>query len=115
MARSGIPNPLDRRLLIEKKLSEAQALEIAEAYLAADRSVEAVEFLAKAAARDRLAELRSEALESGDVFLLRAVARAMEAAPSRAEWSAVAEAAAAAGKDGYVADARRQLEREGDR
>ena len=114
MAKSGIPNPLDRRHLIEKKLSEGQALEIAEAYLAAGRSLEAVEFLEKAVARDRLAELRLEALESGDVFLLRAVARAMKQAPSRAEWNAVAEAAAAAGKDGYLADARRQLEREDD-
>ena len=33
MARSRIPNPLDRRHLIEKELSEAQALQVAEAYL----------------------------------------------------------------------------------
>jgi hypothetical protein len=114
MAKSAIPNPLDRRHLIEKNLSEAQALETAEAYLAAGRPVEAVEFLTKAEARDRLAELRSQAIESGDAFLLRAVARAMGEAATRAEWSALAEAADAAGKDRYAADARRQLEREDD-
>lgn len=114
MAKSTIPNPLDRRHLIEKDLSHAQALETAEAYLAAGRTVEAVDFLAKAAASDRLAELRSRAIEAGDVFLLRAVARAMEEPPVRAEWSAIAEAAAAAGKDRYAVEARRQLDREDD-
>jgi len=114
MARSEIPNPLDRRHLIEKNLSEAQALETAEAYLAAGRNLEAVDFLGKAAARDRLAELRSGAIEAGDVFLLRAVARAMEEPPARAEWSAIAEAAASAGKDRYAAEARRQLDRAAD-
>jgi hypothetical protein len=114
MAKSTIPNPLDRRHLIEKDLSDAQALEIAEAYRAAGRSVEAVDFFAKAHARDRLAELRSRAIETGDVFLLRAVARAMEEPPARAEWSATAEAADAAGKDRYAAEARRQLERAAD-
>ncbi len=114
MAKSKIPNPLDRRHLIEKNLSRAPALEIAEAYLAAGRTVEAVDFLAKADARDRLAELRSGAVEAGDVFLLRMVARAMEEPPGRAEWSAIAAAAEAAGRDGYAADAKRQLDREAD-
>ena len=112
MARSVIPNSLARRHLIEKNLSQAEALRIAEAYLAESRSVEAVDFLAKAEARDRLSELRSEAVESGDVFLLRSVARAMGEAPTGAEWSAADRAAAAAGKDRYAADARRQLERD---
>jgi len=111
MAKSPIPNPLDRRHLVEKDLSAAQALEIAEAYLAAGRSVEAVDFLGKARARDRLAELRSLAIESGDVFLLRAVARAMEEPAARAEWSAIAEAANAAGRQLDAAEARRQLDR----
>ena len=110
MARSRIPSPLDRRHLIEKELSEAQALQIAEAYLEEGRSVEAIDFLAKASARDRLAELRSAALESGDVFLLRSAARAMGEGPSHTEWSRIAETAAAAGRELQAADARRQLE-----
>ena len=112
MARSAIPNPLDRRHLIEKNLSEAQALQLAESYLAEGRTVEAIEFLAKADARDKLAELRAAAVAAGDVFLLRAAARALGESPSRAEWSAVAEAAAAAGRDRYAAAGRRQLERD---
>ena len=114
MAKSTIPNPLDRRHLIEKDLSDTQALGIAETYLAADRPVEAVDFFAKAHARERLAELRSQAVEAGDVFLLRAVARAMEEPPGRAEWKAIADAAAAAGKERYAVEARRQLDRAGD-
>ena len=111
MAKSGIPGALERRHLIEKNLSQAQALQIAEAYLADGRSVEAVDFLAKAEAREQLAELRSAAVESGDVFLLRTAARALDEPPTRAEWSAVGDAAAAAGRDRYAADARRQVER----
>ena len=113
MTKSTIPNPLERRHMIEKDLSDAQALATAEAYLADDRPVEAVDFLAKAHARERLAELRSRAIETGDVFLLRAVARAMDEPPARAEWSATAEAAGAAGRDRDATEARRQLDRAG--
>jgi hypothetical protein len=114
MGKSKIPDPLDRRHLIEKKLGGAQALEIAEAYLAAGRTVEAVDFLAKADARDRLADLRSGAVAAGDVFLLRMIALVTEEPPARAEWSAVAAAAEAAGMDRYAVEAKRQLDREDD-
>ncbi len=76
MARSKIPGPLERRLLVERNLGEARALQIAEAYLAEGRSVEAVDFLRIGNAADRLRELRRQAVESGDAFLLRAVATA---------------------------------------
>lgn len=114
MAKSPIPNPLDRRHLVEKELSPEKASEIAEAYLAEGRSVEAVDFFAKARARDQLALLRSQAIETGDVFLLRAVVRAMEEPAARAEWSATAEAAEAAGRVRDAAEARRQLDRKDD-
>ena len=39
MAKSRIPGPLERRHLVERELSPAQALRHAEAYLAAGRSV----------------------------------------------------------------------------
>ena len=65
MASAKIPDPLVRRHLIEKELAPAQALKVAEAYLAEGRSVEAVEFLQKAAATEQLTELRSEPSEPG--------------------------------------------------
>jgi len=113
MAKSRIPSALDRRHLIERELSEANALAIADAYLAEGRSIEALDFLAKANARDRLAELRAQALEAGDAFLLRAVARAMHEPPVRVEWGRVAAAAEAVGKQRYASEARRQAERSG--
>lgn len=113
MAKSRIPGALERRHLIEKDLSEAHALAIAEAYLAEGRQVEALEFLAKAKAREQLSELRARALEAGDAFLLRAVARAMQEPPARTEWESVAAAAEAAGKQRYASEARRQTERSG--
>ena len=113
MSRPKIPGPLERRHLIERELAPAQALKTAEAYLAAGRSLEAVEFLAKAGDGEGLQELRREALEAGDFFLMRAVADAMGKAPDRDEWLALAAAAEAAGKQRYAADARRQAERAG--
>ena len=61
MAQSKIPGPLERRHLIEREISADRALAFAEAYLEQSRAVEAVEFLAKAEAPERLAELRRDA------------------------------------------------------
>lgn len=111
MAKGGIPNPLNRRHLVERELPAAQALGIAGAYLAEGRTCEAVDFLRLAGAEERLAELRSEAVKSGDVFLLRAVAGAMQVPPERGEWRRLAEAAGAAGKQRYAEEAQRQADR----
>ena len=111
MARPKIPGPLERRHIVERKLGTAQALRYAEAYLAEGRRMEAIDFLRLAGASEQLQALRQEAVESGDVFLLRSVAAATGAEPERAEWLAVAEAAAAAGKDRYAVEARRQADR----
>jgi hypothetical protein len=111
MARSALPDPLTRRHLVERELSEAQALKIAEAYLAEGRTVEAIEFLAKAGAGEQLDALRAEALETGDAFLLRAVARATDRPPELEEWRVLARAAEAAGKTRYADEAIRQSER----
>jgi hypothetical protein len=110
-SRAKIPGPLERRHLIERDIAPAQALKTAEAYLAEGRSIEAVEFLAKAGDEEGLQALRGEALESGDLFLFRAVASAMEQPPDREEWLKLAAAAEAAGKQRYATDARRQAER----
>ena len=88
-----------------------QSLAIAEAYLAEGRVVEALDFLRKAEASERLAELRQQAVEQGDLFLLRSVAHAVGEVPGRSEWVALADAAAAAGKERYASEARRLAER----
>jgi hypothetical protein len=109
VAKTKIPDPLARRHLVERELPPAQALRLAEAYLAQGRELEAVDFLRKAGARDRLLALRESALAAGDAFLLRAVSAALGEPPDAAAWQALAEAAAAAGKQRYAADARRQV------
>ncbi len=108
MAKRVIPDPLERRHLIERSLEPARALAIAEAYLADDRGLEAVAFLARAGATERLEALSRAAVEQGDPFLLREVATALGREPDAASWRALAEAAAGAGKDRYAAEARRQ-------
>lgn len=111
MAKSGIPGALERRHLIEKELSAAQAQRIADAYVADDRHLEAVDFLRKLDGSQALQELRARAVEEGDAFLLRGVAAAMGGRPAREEWKALAASASALGKLRYAEEARRQSER----
>jgi hypothetical protein len=111
VAKNSIPDPLERRHLIERPLEPARARAIAEAYLADERAQEAVAFLARAQASDRLEALWRLAIAQGDPFLLREVAAALGREPDAASWRALGESAAAAGKDRYAAEARRQEER----
>jgi hypothetical protein len=112
VAKSKIPGPLTRRHLIEKGLDASSALAIAEAYLAEGRKFEALDFLAKADAKERLAALRDEAVGEGDAFLLQAIARHLGEASSAEDWQRLSEAADAAGKERYAATARRQAGRD---
>jgi hypothetical protein len=102
-----IPDPLKRRHLVEQALDAKQALAIADAYLTENRVVEALEFLSKAEAHDRLRELRQQALDSGDVFLVRDLSNRLGEELNAADWRAVAAAAEAAGKETYAIEARR--------
>jgi hypothetical protein len=108
MAKPRIPDPLARRHLVERALDPSRARALADAYLAADRALEALAFLVKAADRERLAALRDAAIAEGDAFLLREVAAALGEEIDAATWRAAAEGAAAAGKDHYANEARRQ-------
>ena len=109
--QAAIPNPLERRHLIERDATPEQSLALAEAYLAEDRAWEAIAFLAKADARDRLAAIRDAAVAAGDAFLVREVTRVLRDEVPAERWRAVAQAAAAAGKERYAAQAVRLAER----
>jgi hypothetical protein len=111
MAKAKIPGPLERRHLIEKEMPAAQALAIADAYLADDRCIEALDFLKLAGAGDRLAQLRERSIAEGDAFLLRAVTGAQEQPPTRDDWQRLEAAAHASGRERYAETAHRQLER----
>ena len=62
MAAFKLPNPLERRHLIERDLSPAQATRVAEAYRAEGRSLDALDFLHAAGDAEGLAALRCEAV-----------------------------------------------------
>ena len=109
-----IPGPIERRHLVERELSADQALGYADAYLAVGRDWDAIEFLVKAGEHDKLAELQRRSIEAGDAFLFRAVANATGIAPEREQWRELGQAAAAAGKERYAAEAQRQLDRKED-
>ena len=107
MAKSKLPGPIERRLLIERDLSAAQALRYAEAYLEEGREQDAIEFLVKAEAKEQLVAMRRRAIDSGDAFLFRMLCVAIGSAPERGQGKELADAAAAAGKERYAADALR--------
>lgn len=111
MAKRGIPDPLKRRHWIEEDLTPSRALEVAEAYLAAGRAIEAIVFLQKAEASERMAELLEEAAQAGDAFLVRALAAALGEEVPVETWERVASAADAVGKERYAKEARRQAQR----
>ena len=111
MAKKKLPDPLRRRHMVEQEMDPARALQLAEAYLEQGRVIESVHFLVKAEARDRLATLREQAVSEGDAFLLHEICTALEDEVDAATWKALAEAARAAGKDRYAAEARGQAAR----
>lgn len=113
MANTKIPDPLTRRHLLEKDLGKS-ALEIAEAYLEAGRKIEAIDFLVKAEAGDRLQALAEEAVEAGDTFMLQAISRATGEEMGQETWNRTAVAAKAAGLERYAKTAHRQARRESD-
>ncbi len=114
MAKPDIPNPLERRHLVERELSNDQAEAIADAYLAEERTEEAIVFLGKAGAEDRLRALWSDAAADGNAFLVREIARLLDTEPSPELWERVAESARSSGKHAYAEAALRQVLRRDD-
>ena len=111
MAKTLIPNPLKRRHLIEQEIDAAQCLAIADAYEAEGRRFEAVQFLVKAEARERLAALSEAAVAAGDAFLLKQVADAEGSDPGTARWTQLVEVADEKGLARYAEMARRHARR----
>ena len=109
--KSPIPDPLARRHELEKKLDPARARAIASAYLEQERELEAVAFLKIAGAASELEALCRTAIERGDSFLLRESCAALGREPELASWEALAQSAERQGREGYAAEARRQVER----
>ena len=113
MASTKLPDPLSRRHLLDATLEASKALELAKAYLEEGREVEAVDFLAVAnaasneEARAALIILRDEAVERGDVFLMRVASGALDEEPSQNTWQSLADAATRAGRSKDAETAQR--------
>jgi len=103
-----------RRHLLEKEMEPAQALALADAYMADGRVSEAVIFLVKAGADERIDEVMEQAVRDGDAFLLKQIVDASrrECGPER--WLALAEVAESAGKQRYAEMARRHARSSGE-
>ncbi len=73
-----------------------------------DRIFEAVAFLQKAGAQEKLLEIGHSAIADGDVFLFRTICETTGEDADASDWSQLADAAEASGKTMYAAEARRQ-------
>ncbi len=111
MARSVLPDALARREWIEQALDAGRASSVAQAYLAEERAAEAVVFLQKAGATERLHALREEAIRAGDAFLLKEIGKALGEEATAEHWRRLRDAAATAGKASYATEAQRQADR----
>lgn len=113
MSELKLPDAISRRHLLEGDLDTSKAMALANVYLAEDREIEAVDFLAAAdpatndEARQALCVLQEAAIERGDVFLMRAASAGLGEEPSAATWRSLAEAAASAGRPKDVETAER--------
>jgi len=107
MAKSRIPHPPPRKPHNEREIENEKSLALADIYLEQGRLVEAVDFLVKAEANDRIEALKSDAVADGDAFLLKAIADATRNDPGADAWRALAEAAETHGKALYAEMARR--------
>jgi hypothetical protein len=107
LASIKLPDPLARRHLLEGQLEAGRARAIGEAYLEAGREVEAIDFLSRGQANESLEALKTTAVERGDVFLMRAVSKALDVEPGPDVWTRVAEAAERAGRTREAETARR--------
>ncbi|MEE3326095.1 MAG: hypothetical protein VX252_02035 [Myxococcota bacterium] len=92
---------------MEQQSDERQSVALADAYLSEGRVQEALFFLAKAEASDRLQELADQATADGDAFLLKQIGDLLKQDYDAAKWLSLAEAAEAGGKLLYAEVARR--------
>jgi hypothetical protein len=111
MAKSIIPDPLERRHLLERQADVSASLKIAEAYMEEGRADEAIDFFAKAGASDRLEALLTDAVEAGDAFLMQSVVRVSGIEVGAEKWLRCAQIAEDRGKLRYAEVARRQATR----
>ena len=92
---------------MEQQADEHQSVALADAYLAEGRVQEAIFFLAKAEAWDRLEEIGDRAVAEGDAFLLKQVGDLLKRDYDATSWLSLADSAEACGKQLYAEVARR--------
>ena len=106
-----IPDPLRRRdILYGADTPKEVLVEHARAYEEADKLDEALQFYAQAADRQGLERVKTKALEAGDAFVLKAVARAMPELVGEDDWKSLIARAEALGKELFAEQARGALE-----
>jgi hypothetical protein len=108
------PNCIEKRsFLYGSKTSVEERIRLGEEFLAEGAFADALNFFAAAEYREGLERVRDHAVEEGDAFLLRQVARArglVEVTPDR--WARAAAQAERAGKLRFAAIAYREAGRE---
>lgn len=106
-----LPDPLKRRdILFGADTPKEVLLEYARTYEEADKLDEALQFYAEAVDRPGLERVKTKAIEAGDAFILKAVARAIPELVAEADWKSLISRAESLGKELYAEQARGALE-----
>jgi hypothetical protein len=106
-----LPDPLNRReILYGPDTGTEKLVEYARAYEEAGKVDEALQFYTQAGDRDGLARVKNRAIDSGDAFLLKAVARALPDLVDEGDWKSLIASAEKLGKQLYAEQARAALE-----
>ncbi len=106
-----LPDPLHRRdILFGINTPKEVLVEHGRAYEEAGKLDEALQFYTEAADREGLERVKTKAIETGDAFVLKGVARTMPELVGEGDWKRLIARAEALGKELYAGQARAALE-----
>lgn len=104
---SQLPNAIDRRnILYGDKTPKERLIQLGEAYLEADRWLDALEFFARAEHAPGLDRVREHAVASGDAFLAVRMEQLGCDPLAADQWAALGAKAEADGKHSFAATAQ---------
>ncbi|MHC4915336.1 MAG: hypothetical protein ACYTGB_07570 [Planctomycetota bacterium] len=105
-----IPDPLKRREVLYGETPPEVLVEHGKAYEEEGKIDEALQFYTYAKDAEGLRRVKVKAIEMGDAFLLKAVARELPDDVGEADWQSLITNAEKLGKELYAEQARKALE-----
>lgn len=106
-----LPDAIERRnILYGEKATAEQRINLGDAYLAAGRQLDALEFYARAEHQPGIAKIREVAVAEGNTFLAARLEQLGLPGLSPEQWQSLADNAASRGLELYAEKARKRAE-----